>query len=81
MTEEDLLEVLTAFMPETLEGWLALAVILCAFLAIILPAPKEGSHPAWKTCHRAICILGMGAGKLRAAGKIGKIAGLFRSKK
>ena len=81
MTEDDLLELLTAFMPETLEGWLAVAVIICAIVAVAMPTPPENAHPAVKVCHRIICIFGMGAGKMRAAGKLGKLAGIFRRKK
>ena len=84
MTEDDLLELLTAFAPETLEGWLALGVIICAIVAVAVPPPAENSHPAWKVCHRVICIFGMGAGRMRAAGKIGKLgklAAVFRRKK
>lgn len=84
MTEDDLLELLTAFMPESLEGWLALAVVICAIVAVAVPPPPDWAHPAVKGCHRIICILGMGAGKMRAAGKLGKIgklAGIFRRKK
>lgn len=81
MTEDDLLELLTAFAPETLEGWLALGVIICAIVAVAVPAPPENAHPAIRGCHRIICILGMGAGKMRAAGKLGKLAGIIRRKK
>ena len=76
MTEDDLLELLTAFMPESYEGWLAYLVILCAIIAVAVPRLPENCHPALRIGHRIICILGMGAGKIRAAGRIGKLGSL-----
>lgn len=83
MNEDELIELLTFLAPETLEGWLAWLVIICAFLAVALPAPAGNAHPLWKVSHRLISIIGLGAGKMRAAGKlgkIGKIASIFRKK-
>lgn len=83
MNEDDFLELLDFFMPETLEGWLAAGMIVCAVLAILLPHPDEDSHPAWRLCHKIICVVGMGAGKMKAAGrlgKIGKLTGIWRKK-
>ncbi len=71
MTEEDLLEILLAFLPESFEGWAATVVSVSAILSFILPAPAENAHPALRIGHRLIGILGLGATKLRAAGKIG----------
>lgn len=84
MTEDDLLELLNIFLPETVEGWLAAVIIVCAIVAVAVPPPAENAHPALRVCHRIICIVGMGAGKMRAAGKIGKlgkIAKIFGGKK
>ena len=84
MNETELLELLEFFAPETLEGWLAAGVIICAVLAIVLPHPGEDSHPAWRLCHKIICVVGIGAGRMKAAGrlgKIGKLTGIFRRKK
>lgn len=84
MSEDELLELLAMLAPETLEGWLAIGVIICAIVAVAVPKPAENAHPVWKVCHRVISICGMGAGKMRAAGKIGKIgslAAIFRRKK
>lgn len=74
MTEEELLEIILTFLPESLEGWIGTGMALSAVLSLILPAPADDSHPAYKVCHRAICIFGLGASKLRAAGKLGKLA-------
>lgn len=73
MSEDDLLELVVAFLPETLEGWAAVAVLACLVVSLVVPAPSEDSHPAWIIGHRLIRILGLGAGKLRGAGKIGKL--------
>lgn len=80
MGEEELVEVVLAYMPETFEGWAAVGVTICALVSLAVPAPAEDSHPVWKIGHRIISIIGLGAGKLRAAGKIGKIASVLRRK-
>lgn len=80
MNEDDFLELLDFFMPESVEGWLAAGMIVCAVLAAILPEPDEKAHPAWKFCHKAIQICGMGAGKMKAAGRLGKLTGIWRKK-
>lgn len=81
MDEQEVIELLIAFLPETIEGWLAVAIMACLVLSLVLPAPSEDCHPAVKFGHRLICILGMGAGKLKSAGKIGNIGSLFRRKR
>lgn len=68
MDEAEILEMILAWLPETLEGWLAIGCGACAILAIAIPEPPESAHPAIKICHRLVCIFGLGAGKLRAAG-------------
>ena len=78
MTEEELIEFLMAFLPESLEGWLAWAMLVSAVLSYVLPTPPDDAHPALRMGHRFICILGCGATKLRAAGKL---AGALRRKK
>lgn len=83
MTEAELLDMLAALAPEGWEGWLALGFGLCALLSVILPEPPESAHPALKCGHRALCILGLGASRLKAAGRLGKVARLasmFRGK-
>lgn len=74
MTEEELLEIIMTYLPESLEGWIGTGMAISAVLSLILPAPAEDSHRAYKICHRALCIFGLGASKLKAAGKIGKLA-------
>lgn len=81
MGEDEILELLAYLAPETLEGWLAAAVIICAVAAVAVPPPAEDAHPLWKIVHRIISIVGLGAGKMRAAGRIGKLGQLFRRKK
>lgn len=81
MGEDEILELLAYLAPETLEGWLAAAVIICAVAAVAVPPPPEDAHPLWKIVHRIISIVGLGAGKMRAAGRIGKLGQLFRRKK
>lgn len=82
MTEDDLLELLSIFLPETVEGWLAAVIIICAVVAVAVPSLAENAHPVLRVCHRIICILGIGAGKMHAAGKISKLGkSLFRGKK
>lgn len=81
MDEAELVDLMVAFLPETVEGWLASAVLCCLVLSLVLPCPRENSHPAYKIAHRLIGIVGLGAGRLRAAGKIGKITGIFGRKK
>ena len=76
MTEDELLELLLNFLPESLEGWLGTVIAIAAVLSLVLPAPAEESHPAYKICHRLICVFGLGAGRLKAAGKLGKLAKL-----
>lgn len=80
MFEEELLEIIFAYIPATFEGWMGVAVAACALVSMAVPAPDETSHPAWKIGHRIISIIGLGAGKLRAAGKLGKIANAIRRK-
>lgn len=81
MAEDEIVELLAAFLPETLEGWAAVAVLACAVAAVALPRPPENCHPAIRLGHRLICIVGMGAGRLRSAGRIGRMDGIFRRKK
>lgn len=73
MSEEELLELLVSFAPESLQSWLALVVTVSAFLSFILPKPKADAHPLVCAGHKLICVLGLGAARLRAAGKIGRI--------
>ena len=83
MTEDELVELLLNFLPESLEMWLGAGMAISAVLSMVLPAPAENSHPAYRICHRAICIFGLGASKLRAAGKLeklGKIAKIIGRK-
>lgn len=84
MTEAELLDLLMGLMPEDWEGWLAAGFGLCAILSLIIPAPAKNAHPVLKCGHRTLCILGLGAGRLKAAGRLGKIgrlAMLFRRQK
>lgn len=81
MTEEELVEFLLAFLPESFGGWLGAGMAISAILSLILPKPAENSHPAWKICHRAICVFGLGAGKLKAAGRLAKAGTLIRGAK
>lgn len=78
MTEEELIEFLMAFWPESLEGWLAYVMLASAILSYVLPKPSDDAHPILRAGHRFVCILGCGATKLRAAGKV---AGALRRKK
>lgn len=71
MTEEELLEILLAFLPESFEGWAATVVSVSALLSFILPKPADDAHPVLRIGHKFICVMGLGATKLRAAGKIG----------
>ena len=80
MNEEELLDLLFAFLPETLEGWLGFALLACALVSLAVPAPAEDSHPAWKITHRLISLLGLGAGRLRVSGRLGKLGRLFGRK-
>lgn len=84
MNEEEFLLLLVEWLPENPEALGAAIMALCALLSLVLPKPAEDAHPLLKIGHKIILILGMGAGKLRAAGKIGKlgkIAGMFGGKK
>lgn len=74
MSEEELLETIMALVPESLGVWLGAGMAASAVLSLILPAPAENSHPAYKICYRAIRIFGLGAGKLKGMGKIGAAA-------
>lgn len=74
MPEDEIIEILLGIMPESLEGWLGVSMAISALLSIILPAPSENAHPVLKIGHKAICVLGLGAGKLKGMGKIGAIA-------
>ena len=74
MTEDEILELLLNFLPESWEGWLGTVIAIAAVLSLVLPAPAEDAHPAYRIGHRLICIFGLGVGKLKAAGKLGKIA-------
>lgn len=76
MTEAELLDMLAGLAPEGWEGWLALGFGLCALLSVLLPEPPENAHPALKCAHRALCLLGLGASRLKAAGRLGKLARL-----
>lgn len=73
MSEEELLELLVSLAPDSLEGWLAIVVTASAFLSYILPKPKEDAPILIRTGHKIISVLGLGATKLRAAGKVGQI--------
>lgn len=84
MDEAEFLEFLISWLPDDPELWIGSVMAVCALLAIVLPKPCESAHPLFKIGHRVICVLGMGAGKLKAAGKIGKlgkIAKIFGGKK
>lgn len=79
--EEEIFEILAAVLPETLEGWLGFAFLACALVSLVIPEPSETAHPLWKAGYRLISICGLGAGKLRAAGRLGKIGSIFRRRK
>lgn len=74
MSEEELLELLISFAPERLESWAPIVVTASAFLSFILPKPKEDAHPLVRAGYKVICVFGLGAGRLKAAGKLGKLA-------
>lgn len=78
--DEALLDLIWEILPQTWEGWIGTVLVVCAILAAFLPSPGKKAHPIWKTCHRIICCLGLGAGRLRSSGKIGKVVKLFRKK-
>lgn len=80
MDETQIAELLVEYLPESAEGWLGLLLLACALVSIAVPAPSGDSHPAWKVCWRIICVAGLGAGKIRTAGKLGTIAGILRKK-
>lgn len=73
MSEEELVEFLLAFFPETWEGWLGAVMAVSAVLAYVIPAPDENAHKLVKVGHKLLCVMGLGASKIRAAGKIGRI--------
>ena len=81
MPEDEIVELLVAFLPETVEGWLAVAVLACLVVSLVVPKPPENCHPAIRLGHRLICMIGLGAGRLRGAGRIGKIGALLRRRK
>ena len=76
MDEAEILEFILACLPETFEGWAGLVMAGCAILSLALPAPAEDAHPLIRFGHRMMCIVGLGAGKLRTAGKLGKLGKL-----
>ncbi len=78
MTEEELIGFFMAFLPESLEGWMAYVMLASAVLSCVLPKPADDAHPVLRMGHKLICIFSFGAARLRAAGKI---AGVLRRKK
>lgn len=63
-------------LPQSWEDWIALIVITCALLSVLLPAPSRSAPRAWQVCHKIICALGLGAGKLTGRARAGVAARL-----
>lgn len=80
MEELELVELILGYLPETLEGWAGIGLVICAILSIALPAPAEDAHPLVHAGHKIIRILGLGAGRLRTSGKLGKLVNIIRRK-
>lgn len=72
MTEEELIELLLGFVPEAVWPWLGFVCVISAVLSVVLPAPSANAHPLLKAGYKLVCVLGIGACKIRATGKMVK---------
>lgn len=81
MTEEELLELILGILPDTFEGWTGVALVVSATLSFILPAPRSSDSAFYKGLHKTLCIISLGAGKLRTAGKIGRFGKVLSRRK
>ena len=65
---EEVLNQLITFLVELGGGWavgVAFVCALCSAVAIVLPAPSEGSSGLWRFVYRLINVLGANVGKAR----------------
>lgn len=65
---EEVLNQLITFLVELGGGWavgVAFVCALCSAVAIVLPAPGEGSSKLWCFVYRLINVLGANVGKAR----------------
>lgn len=81
MSEEELLELVIGFLPDTLEGWTGVVLVISAMLSLILPAPRSSDSAFYKGLHKALCIISLGTGKLKTAGRIGRFGRILSRRK
>lgn len=65
---EEVLNQLIQFLVELGGSWavgVAFVCALCAAVAIVLPAPSEGSSSLWRFVYRLINVLGANVGKAK----------------
>ena len=83
--DEELVELILDCLPESLEGWTTLGILVCALAAAFWPRPQDSF---WQRLHTFVCLIGRQIGRARKlarpSGKArqteGKIS-LFRRKK
>lgn len=52
--DEELFDLLLAYLPDSFEGWIGLAIVFCAVLASFWPKPSEKAHPFWRGLHSLV---------------------------
>ena len=67
--DEELLELVLAYLPESLETWVGLAIIICAFLPFFWPEPAESAHPFLRGLHALVRTLGRNISHARSRAK------------
>lgn len=56
--DEDLFNLFLAYLPESFEGWVFFAIVICALLSAVWPKPAETAHPFWHGLHALVNAIG-----------------------
>lgn len=52
--DEELFDLVLAYLPDSFEGWIGAAIVFCAVLAALWREPAETAHPLWRGLHRLV---------------------------
>lgn len=67
--DEELLELVLAYLPESLEAWVGLAIVACTVLTLIWPEPSKSAHPFVRGLHALVNALGRNLSGARSLAK------------
>ena len=66
----DVAAAVMAALPESVEGWVTLAVTVCAALSALIPRPADDAHIVWRAVYGLINAVGFNVLRARNASAV-----------